>query len=341
MSFKYLKTVFPAVYGLLIYACIRLVNDVISGEQFWTRDWRTNAIEIGCSIIFGYLFKGLVDYFLRASLKKVVFNSGSALKEFLSLILALELLVVITFFPLAAFTDDGLQWYDAINLSLIPVLFWLLHFSFARSINLLKKAHEQQVKIAQITSDKLQTELQFLKAQFHPHFLFNALNTIYFQVDKANTAAKFSIEKLSELLRYQLYDQSEKVPLSRELDYLQTYIALQRQRMEEDLNLSIQLQEEGDSTVQIYPLLLLPLVENAFKYVGGTGSIRIAMTIANNELRFEVCNSIPVLPEFEKQKAGIGLENLQRRLDLLYPNQYQLITAKDHDHFLAILKITI
>lgn len=341
MSSKYLKTVFPAVYGLLIYACIRLVNDVISGEQFWTRDWKTNAIEIGCSIIFGYFFKGLVDYFLRASLKKVAFNSKSALKECLSLILALELLVVITFFPLAAFTDDGLQWYDAINLSLIPVLFWLLHFSFVRSINLLKKSHEQRVKIEQITSDKLQTELRFLKAQFHPHFLFNALNTIYFQVDKANTTAKFSIEKLSELLRYQLYDQSEKVPLSRELDYLQTYIALQRQRMEEDLNLSIQLREEENSRVQIYPLLLLPFIENAFKYVGGTGSIRISMGIADNELQFEVFNSIPILPEFEKQKAGIGLENLRRRLDLLYPNQHQLITAKDHDHFLAILKITL
>lgn len=340
MSPKLVKIIFPAIYGLVIYACIRLVNDVISGEQFWTRDWKTNAIEISCCILFSYLFKILVDYFIRRSLEKnnEGFNRSMVAKEFLRLTATLELLVILTLFPLAEFTDNGLQWFDAINLSLIPVLFWLLYFSFVLGMRMMQKAHEQQLKIEKITSDKLNTELRFLKAQFHPHFLFNALNTVYFQIDNTNTMAKFTIEKLSELLRYQLYDQTEMVPLKRELDYLETYIALQRQRMEEDLNLNFNI-PSGIADERIYPLLLLPLVENAFKFVGGTGIIRISTAFVNHQLRFEVYNSIPNLIDVEQNKGGIGLDNLRRRLDLLYPNKHQLMVENNHNYFQVELNI--
>ena len=140
----------------------------------------------------------------------------------------------------------------------------------------IKITPEQRIQLEKIKNDQLQTELKFLKSQYHPHFLFNALNTVYFQIDESNKAPRRTLEMISELLRYQLYGGNQKVSILQEIDYLKTCIALRKLRMSERLRLRVEFPPELNE-LNIYPLLFLPLVENAFKYVGGDYQLDIIM----------------------------------------------------------------
>jgi two-component system, LytTR family, sensor kinase len=336
-----LKYFFPAVYGLCVYISIRLVTDVIIGSRFWMRPWKLNAIEIGASVIVGYITVAAMHWMLRRNLQRYhpPMRIGAIMKEFADVTLCTELICTVTVIPLAASTDDGLQWFDAVNIYMIPALYSLLYYALIRGNAFLRKSYEQQLQIEKISNDQLQTELRFLKAQYHPHFLFNALNTVYFQMDEDVNRAKLTIEELSELLRYQLYDQQQTVSIGQELQYLQSFINLQRIRMNEHLSLSVHF-DEALNGQQLYPLLLLPLVENAFKYAGGEYWIRIAATLNDGSLQFHVSNAKPVMIP-QRKAGGIGLENLKRRLALLYPGKHTLNITDEEDSFAADLSIQI
>jgi LytS/YehU family sensor histidine kinase len=213
----------------------------------------------------------------------------------------------------------------------------LLHYAILRGNSFIKAYVEQKLLVEKIRNDQLLTELKFLKAQYHPHFLFNALNTIYFQMDEDVSAAKQSVEKFSELLRYQLYDQQQTVPVSQEIRYLDNFIQLQQTRSSEKLRLEVCFDERLNGQ-QIYPLLFLPLVENAFKYVGGDYHIKIAAGLQESVIRLEVENGVPAEIPLKKEK-GIGLENLKRRLELLYPDRHTLTAQKKENGFAAVLTV--
>ena len=194
------------------------------------------------------------------------------------------------------------------------------------------------MQIEKMKNENLQTELKFLKAQYHPHFLFNALNTIYFQMDDDVPGAKKTVGKFSELLRYQLYDQQGLVRVQKELNHLKNFVDVQKERMSEKLNFEWKI-DEGLRDGKVYPLLFLPLVENAFKYVGGRYEINIAAYKENDRISFIVRNS--TCKKQQNNKTGIGLENLKRRLTLLYPNNHSLTAKGDEDIFIAELKIPL
>jgi sensor histidine kinase YesM len=335
------KYVFPAVYGLCVYISIRLVTDVISGNRFWLRPLALNAVETAVSMLVGYIFVTAMNQLLKRNLQRYnpPLSATQLVKEFVGVALLSELVVTLTILPLAAFTDDGAQWYDIVNIYLMPLLFSLLYYAFMRGNAFLKKSYEQQLQIEKISNDQLQTELRFLKAQYHPHFLFNALNTVYFQMDEDVSTAKQTIEELSELLRYQLYDQQQTVSIRQELQYLQSFINLQRSRMNDHLSLTVHFDEQLNGQ-QLYPLLLLPLVENAFKYAGGQYWIRIEAKLENGRLHFEVGNARPGIA-VKRKAGGIGLENLKRRLALLYPNRHELKITDETQSFTAHLTIDI
>jgi len=197
---------------------------------------------------------------------------------------------------------------------------------------------DNRVLLEKVTNDHLQTELKFLKSQYHPHFLFNALNTIYFQMDEDLPGAKNSIEKFSELLRYQLYDQQQQVPVKNELEYLRSFIDLQKVRSSDKLQLDLSFDKALNGQL-VYPLLFLPLVENAFKFIGGNYRLIINARLVDKKIVFLVENSIPELEPPATPNGGIGLENLNRRLDLLYPGKHSLSAKKEHDTFIAELKL--
>ena len=315
------------------------MNDTHGGFEFWKRPLLTNAIEIISVIVISYLIQFLLDYFiLRFSREKNKRMTGrTVLREFAIVYLACALLLNSTIVPMAALTDDGLQWADFVIVNIIPILYVMLYFAIVRGNHYLDAYVRNKLELEKITNDQLQTELKFLKAQFHPHFLFNALNTIYFQMDENVEAAKKTVEKFSELLRYQLYDQQQTVSINQEIEYLQSFIELQKVRSSERLKLNVSFDNSLDGQ-QVYPLLLLPLVENAFKYVGGDYEISIACTVTAGEIKFEVENSIPVQSSAGKN-GGIGLENLKRRLELLYPGRHELSLQKSSNRFVASLKL--
>ena len=189
---SFFKYIFPALFGLLIYTSLRLVNDVISNTQFWKRHWSINAIEISTCIIISYFFAWIIHAFVRKySARHGAQVTGSMiLKEFVVVGGCCLLVLNCTAIPMAALTDDGLQMYDVVNINLIPTLYLLLYYAIVRGNVSLKAFYEQQVQLEKLRNDQLDTELKFLKAQYHPHFLFNALNTIYFQMDEDVAAAK-------------------------------------------------------------------------------------------------------------------------------------------------------
>jgi LytS/YehU family sensor histidine kinase len=158
-------------------------------------------------------------------------------------------------------------------------------------------------------------------------------------MDEDVNRAKQTIEELSELLRYQLYDQQQTVSIGQELQYLQSFINLQRARMNDHLSLTVHF-DEALNGQQVYPLLLLPLVENAFKYAGGEYWIRITATLDNGSLQFRVSNAKPAIAS-KRKAGGIGLENLKRRLALLYPGRHTLHITDEEHSFAANLSIQI
>ncbi|MDB4923452.1 sensor histidine kinase [Mucilaginibacter sp.] len=334
------KYIFPALYGLLVYFTIRLLHDLDVDSRFWKRSWALNIFEMSCSVLAGYLGIYLFEWLFRYYDRRwpLQLNYKGVVRELIIFISANLVLVNLIFMPMAAFTDDGLSWADVADLNTIPTLYALIYYGIARSSTWLKAYVNNKVQLEKLTNDHLQTELKFLKAQYHPHFLFNALNTIYFQMDEDLGGAKNSIEKFSELLRYQLYDQQQQVPVLNELEYLQSFIDLQKIRSSDKLKMDVKF-DKALNGQQVYPLLFLPLVENAFKFIGGNYKLAIAAQLLDNEIVFRVENSMPQFAKSISKSSGIGLENLKRRLDLLYPGKHTLLTTTDNDNFTAELKL--
>ncbi|WP_143960283.1 sensor histidine kinase [Litoribacter populi] len=186
-------------------------------------------------------------------------------------------------------------------------------------------------------------ELENLKNQFHPHFLFNTLNNIYGLV-MTNEQAGDAVLKLSGLLRFSLYESKEdRIPLSREIRFLEDYIHLEKIRHHEHVSIDFEVTVEDDDS-PIAPLLLITFVENAFKH-GVNSSIRNSWVKINlrqqeNIITFEVSNSKPAKGSKKEGPGGIGLENVKRRLTLLYPQKHELVVSDQQEVFSLTFKIT-
>ncbi|OQP68515.1 sensor histidine kinase [Niastella populi] len=344
---RFWKYVFPGLFGLVIYTTVRVINDTVSHFRFWERAWEFTAIEVVFVIGTGYITMYAFDRLFRHFDKKLQhqINFKTVLQELIWVVIITEVINNAIVTPMAALTDDGLSWGDFATINIIPLLYCLVYYAVARSHKLLQAYINNKLLLEKITNDHLQTELKFLKAQYHPHFLFNALNTVYFQMDDNVAEAKKSIEKFSELLRYQLYDQQQTVPISSELHYLQNFIDLQQIRSSDKLQLKVYFDSSFNGE-QVYPLLFLPLVENAFKYVGGDYQINIEARKEKDNICFTVENATPAVTEWIKEtgsvpRNGIGLENLKRRLELLYPAKHTFTVIKKEKSFFAEIQLQL
>lgn len=195
-----------------------------------------------------------------------------------------------------------------------------------------------QKKEAILKQERTNAELAFLRSQVSPHFLFNSLNNIYAlscnQPDKAPDA----ILKLSDLTRYMLYEKQEKVPVEKEWQYIENFIALQKLRYEKPLQL--QISAEGDLQQLIEPYLLIPFVENAFKHGvvdNPEAPAIIHLKSSDNSVAFSVENNIAL--QQKDKDGGIGLENTKRRVELLYPGKHEFRIGRADQRFFACLKI--
>lgn len=205
--------------------------------------------------------------------------------------------------------------------------------------------YEQKRILQRVAFEKLQAEVNYLRAQVNPHFLFNVLNNLYSLTLKKSDKAPDVVLKLSTMMEYMLYDSDEEqVSLEKEIAYLQNYIALEQLRYGE--NVAIHFDIKGEAGTQlIAPLLFLPLVENAFKHsvskTSGRINLNITMNITESSVFFNIENDKPTsaLAGIAKTKGGIGLHNLRQRLELLYPGKHVFDIKDDKDKFTATLQI--
>ena len=197
-------------------------------------------------------------------------------------------------------------------------------------VKLIKDHFKEKEQIETLLKEKAQAEISFLKAQIHPHFLFNTLNNLYTLTLRKSDLAPNIVRKLSDMLSYMFYQcKAHSVPIVQEIQLLQTYIDLEMIRYGERLELKFEHELENE-LAEIAPLVLLSMVENAFKH-GASGDINkpvihIQLKEADNQLFFRVFNSKPPKGQEDDTqfKKGIGVSNIKRQLELIYPNHYSL-----------------
>ena len=219
----------------------------------------------------------------------------------------------------------------------------LFYLAFSIALHLSKAWYFQRELIRKMELEKVNAELEYLKAQINPHFLFNSINTIYFQIDRQNETARSSLSGFSEMLRYQLYECNDtEIPIEKEISYLKNYVALQRMRKDENYNISF-LEGQDLKGFTVAPLLLIPFVENAFKHVShysGENQIRIELRRCGNDLRLSVFNTREK-SDMTDVHIGIGLKNVKRRLELLYKDRHALQIAHKSGSFEVDLRLRI
>jgi two-component system LytT family sensor kinase len=211
-----------------------------------------------------------------------------------------------------------------INQTFYNVSIAVFYVSFSVALELSREWSRQRELLRQIAFEQVNTELAYLKSQINPHFLFNSINTIYFQIDKENRVAREMLSAFAEMLRYQLYEcNGSRIAIEKEVAYLRSYVDLQRMRRDGHYNISF----TADETLmgfKIAPLLLLPFVENAFKHVSHTliaNEIEVKLSYQASKFRMTVYNT---RDREIASGTGIGLRNVSRRLELLYNGKHAL-----------------
>ena len=295
---------------------------------------------IPCAIIFyWYSFFSLIP------------KSLSKKKPFRAYLLRTVLVLIIAAFPIALLTfllcrdDNATAAITSLNLTaqllITAPLSWFIFKRYMQGneeIYFLKKELGQS-----------HASFDFLRSQINPHFLFNALNTIYgTALQEGAEKTSEGVEKLGDMMRFMLQENmQEKIALAREIDYLNNYISLQKLRTDPNPNIIINTQiEKNVNSVHIAPMLLIPFVENAFKHgisFREQSHIKVSLELKDKELFFDVHNSKHAKQENdpEKNNTGIGLKNVRQRLQLLYPNKHELIIRETGKDFFVHLTIQL
>ncbi len=195
---------------------------------------------------------------------------------------------------------------------------------------------DQQIK-TELINQNLASELALLRSQVNPHFLFNTLNNIYSLVYTKSDSAPEAMTKLSDIMRYMLYEaNTDKVPLTKEADYLKSYIEILQLRLSNQKFIELTLSETSIDK-PIAPMLLIPFVENAYKHCNKKSpspGIKIFLNVDKDLLTFRVINSVKKeMEQKENPEGGIGLKNIKRRLELLYPGKHTLTITEDPGYY--------
>ncbi|HWK04604.1 MAG TPA: histidine kinase [Puia sp.] len=304
--------------------------------------WWLNLLKVGDLALMVYMTNYLLIPRLLYKKKYVLFACTFIVFVFSFSLLKMRLEEQIMHRPnyFNFWSDFKVRVYD----NVIP---HFLLVSTGAAFKLLMDYARSQRRLAEVSREKSEAELNFLKSQINPHLLFNSLNAIYFLIDKQNAAARQSLLQFSDLLRYQLYDcNADTIGIEKEITYLQDYIKLQRLRRDQHYEIEVRIGEEI-SGFNITPLLLTPFVENAFKHISHhtdqRNFVRVDLRREKNIFHFVVENSrerpnsqaapAPALP------GGIGLNNVKRRLALLYPEKHELKIQDNDATFKVILNL--
>jgi LytS/YehU family sensor histidine kinase len=230
------------------------------------------------------------------------------------------------------------------NLNII-LLNYPVVVGFAVIIKMMKRSWLKQQETLQVSREKAKAELQLLKSQIHPHFLFNTLNNVYYLTLTASQKAPEMLEKLTDMLRYILNECNRAyVSLEKEIKMVEDYMALEKIRYGERLKMELEISGTCGNKM-ISPLLLIPLVENSFKH--GTSKmllqpwVKLHITIEQQHLLFLLSNSTPEEATLVQPNGHIGLNNVKKRLQLLYPNAHELSITRGAHSYEVFMKICL
>jgi two-component system LytT family sensor kinase len=226
---------------------------------------------------------------------------------------------------------------------IVPSFFYILIIAISTIIKTLSEFYDDQQNKLIAESQRTATELNYLRKQTNPHFLFNSLNSIYSLAHKKSDLVPDAIVTLSEMMRYMLYETDNKtVFLEKEINYIKNYIELQKLRLNNIENIVINIHGETKNKY-IEPLLLISFIENAFKYgtdYKGAAFVKIKITIEGNILDFWVENKVENRTK-DPENSGIGLANIKSRLNLLYPNAHKLTIIETDSNYSAHLNLKL
>ncbi|NOY49536.1 MAG: GHKL domain-containing protein [Chlorobi bacterium] len=256
------------------------------------------------------------------------------------IVLVNSIFFVITF---SIIINIRLSFQNAVSFSVLEIVYVIIT-SFFKFFKEWVENQGLQLKIAMVEKQKAEAELIALKSQLNPHFLFNVLNSIYSHSMLNPEAAPSIILKLSELMGYILYECKEKlVSLQKEMDFLMNYIELEQIRTEDELDINMDISNTKD--ILVPPLLFIPLVENAFKHSVSADeqekTISLKMEVSNDNLLFDLCNTKTESLNAGKKRlnSGIGIENVKKRLNLLYPGMHSLVINETKTTYCIKVKI--
>jgi two-component system LytT family sensor kinase len=311
-----------------------------SYTEEYQKEFMSNLFLLPVRVIGTYV---LIYWLIPVFLLKKKYVAFALLTMLHAVLFGFALWLVLHFFVYC----NGCIYESSYPLLYIPKIFALIITNYeipavASVIVIFKRWYVDQQTTRELEKDKLEAELKFLKSQIHPHFLFNTLNNLYALTLKKSDKAPDVVLKLSEMLDYMLYQSNEReVFLNKEIDLLKAYLDLEKIRYGKRLRLSFEITGNADHK-KIAPLLLLPFVENSFKH-GASGDsenpfINIRLTITDPSLVLTVANSFGEQSK-ESFSEGIGLKNVQRRLDLLYKDNYSLKVSKNDGIFEVRLKL--
>lgn len=340
---KYLEvTIHILIWGVAYFLILNYVNTI--------SDFRRDEGPLWLAILFGMLINQVIFYataffivprFLR--LKKTLLLIITLISGFVFINLFesfIDYYWLVGFFSSESESYLSYLGYNAMNSFFILLLG--LSYAFIKS-------WIQGEKLKRILyEEKLTTEMAFLKAQINPHFLFNVLNSFYAKALKNNVPELADgIAKLADLMRYAVYETNEdKVPLKKEIHHLEKFIQVYQFRIAEEDDVFFNFTVKGSvESINISPMLLIPFLENAVKHGIDTKAksiIDISLEIKQNKLSYKVTNTIHQAAfGLNKEASGFGLDNLKKRLAILYPEKHTLITKEEKGNFISLLELQI
>ena len=332
-----LETRYHTLYWLLYYLLISLVE--AGPQQYYFDAFSSNLISLPFKFAFVWITIGpLMNRYLMTK-KTVVF-----LLFYLPLLVAFAIVLrlldnyVILEFILTHWTKEPV-------FSTPPLLYNIIKLQFVAAvpvtIKLINHWIESERRNSDLQRQHTEAELAFLRGQIHPHFLFNALNSLYSKIITNSSVAAEMVLKISALLRMSLYEHSQMaIPVTKELEYLSNYIDLQRIRFQESIDISYSVY--GEPVGKIEPFLILPLVENSFKYCqpnrDGQAWVTIQIGIDESSVTVKIDNSIQQEKFTEVTEGGLGQHNVKRRLALLFQERHTFRYEHDEENYYVYLK---
>lgn len=296
-------------------------------------------------VLFSFMLVFYVNYFVL--IKQFLFTKkfGWFAVTNIALILLSDLLVKTSFrlfFPMPDMHMRARSFLDTVSFTARNLVIYLAIVGVAVAVRMTLEWYRNEAARREIEKGKAEAELQNLKSQVNPHFLFNTLNNIYSLIQIDQDKAQEAVHELGGLMRYVLYDSDhDTVPLAKETAFLRDYVKLMSLRLTPNVKLTVELPDTA-SDKQVAPLLFIPLVENAFKH-GVSDSepsfIDISMTEDDRHVICTIRNSNFPKTDSDRSGSGIGIPNLKKRLDMLYPGKYSYEYGVVQTTYQSILKI--